>query len=452
MKKGIVIVCNLDTRGEDIVFVRSLIRERGHDAILLDFSMEEPPPFAGDVRTEEVAARGGLPIEAVREKYRSDRDAATQNQIRGAAAIVGDLLRQGRVHGIIGIGGGTATLVATSIMKQLPFGMPKLMASPMAAHPAYIDKYVGTKDITMHHTVLDIVKMNPLLKAQIVNAVGAICGMVEMTQGTAIKFDKPCVAVSSFGFGEMAVQSALGMLEEAGFTPIVCHAQGKGDKAMEEMIRDGVFHGVLDICIGGVMEHLFKGNRDPGPDRLMAAVETGIPMVLAPCGLDILSYGGRADMLEKTRDRPQYVQDALRVQVRTTAEELRRAAEVIAERLNRAKGPWSFLIPRKGWSSLDKEGRPIYDPAADAAFVARLKEELADRTRVREVDLHLYTPEFARAAVDEFVRLFETHSRSSGNDGAQLDAARPEDDPERHAGVGGEAPDERKRPARAASR
>ena len=407
MKKGIVIVCNLDTRGEDILFVRKLIQDRGHEAILLDFSMEEPPPFPGDIRTEEVAARGGLPIEVVREKYRSDREAATNNQIRGAAAIVDDLLAQGRVHGILGIGGGTATLVATSIMQRLPFGMPKLMASPMAAHPAYIDKYVGTRDITMHHTVLDIVKMNPLLKAQIVNAVGAICGMVEMTQGTRIAFERPCVAVSSFGFAEMAVQAALGMLEDAGFTPVVCHAQGKGDRAMEEMIRDRVFHGALDLCTGGVIEHLFKGNRDPGPERLMAAVETGIPMVLAPCGLDILSYGGRPEMLEKTRDRVQYVQDALRVQVRTTAEELRQAAEVFAGRLNRAKGPWTFLIPRKGWSSLDREGRPIYDPAADAAFVARLKEKLVEPGRVKELDLHLYTPEFARAAVDEFVRLFE---------------------------------------------
>lgn len=406
-KKGIVIVCNLDTRGEDIVFVKQLIADRGHQPILLDFSMEEPPPFPGDIRTEAVALRGGLAIEVVREKYRSDRDTATNNQIRGAAAIVQDLLAAGKVHGIIGIGGGTATLVATSIMKQLPFGMPKLMASPMAAHPAYIDKYVGTRDITMHHTVLDIVKMNPLLRAQIINAVGAICGMVEMTQGTNIVFDKPCVAISSFGFGEMAVQSALSMLEDAGFTPIVCHAQGKGDKAMEEMIRDGVFQGVLDICIGGVMEHLFKGNRDPGPDRLLAAVDTGIPMVLAPCGLDILSYGGRAEMLERTRDRVQYVQDALRVQVRTTAEELRQAADVIAERLNRAKGPWTFLIPQKGWSSLDKEGRPIHDPVADAAFVARLKEKLDDPTRVKELPLHLYTPEFARAAVDEFVRLHQ---------------------------------------------
>ncbi len=243
--------------------------------------------------------------------------------------------------------------------------------------------------------------------------------MVEMTQGTNITFDKPCVAISSFGFGEMAVQSALAMLEDAGFTPIVCHAQGKGDRAMEEMIRDGAFHGVLDICTGGIMEHLFKGNRDPGPDRLMAAVETGIPMVLAPCGLDILSYGGRADMLELTRDRVQYVQDALRVQVRTTAEELRQAADVIAERLNRARGPWTFLIPLLGWSSLDKEGRPIYDPEADAAFVARLKEKLDDPARVRELPLHLYTPEFARAAVDEFVRLHKAGTMPAAADRKQ---------------------------------
>ena len=406
-KKGIVIICNLDTRGEDIIFVKGLIASRGHEPILLDFSMEEPPPFAGDITTEEVAARGGLAIEVVREKYRSDRDTATNNQIRGASAILAELMAAGRVHGAIGIGGGTATLVATSVMKQLPFGFPKLMASPMAAHPAYIDQYVGTRDLTMHHTVLDIVKMNPLLKAQITNAVGAICGMVEMTLGQDFGLgDKPCVAISSFGFGEMAVQSAIGMLEEAGFTPIVCHAQGKGDRAMEEMIRDGAFAGVLDICIGGVMEHLFKGNRDPGPDRLKAAAAAGIPTVLAPCGLDILSYGGRTDMLEKTRDRVQYVQDALRVQVRTTADELRQAADVIAERLNAARGEWTFLVPKKGWSSLDREGRPIYDPQADAAFVQRLKQRLHEPERVKELDLHLYTPEFARAAVDEFARLF----------------------------------------------
>jgi uncharacterized protein (UPF0261 family) len=180
------------------------------------------------------------------------------------------------------------------------------------------------------------------------------------------------------------------------------------------MIRAGAFAGAVDLCTGGVMEHLFHGNRDPGPDRLNAAAETGIPTVLGPCGLDILSYGGRADMLEKTRDRPQVVQDALRVQVRTTADELRAAADVIAERLNAARGQWTFLVPLQGWSSLDRPGRPIFDPVADAAFVERLEQRLAQPQRLKKVDLHLYTPEFARVAVDEFVRLYRaTHANET---------------------------------------
>ncbi|RKZ99404.1 MAG: UPF0261 family protein [Gammaproteobacteria bacterium] len=406
-KKGIVIICNLDTRGEDIIFVKQLIESRGHNALLLDFSMEEPPPFSGDISCEQIAERGGMSIEKVRECYRIDRDRATENQIKGAAIIVDELLKAGQVHGVFGVGGGTATLVATSIMKRLPFGMPKVMASPMAAHPRYIDKYVGTRDITMHHTVLDVVKMNPLLKAQITNAVGAVCGMVEMGGGTEFTFDKPVVAITGFGFGEMAVQTAMGMLEEADFVPIVCHAQGKGDKAMEEMIADGAFDGVMDICIGGVIENLFDGNRDPGPDRLMAAIKRGIPTVLAPCGLDMLSYGGREDKLEQTKDRSQYVQDSLRIQVRSTAEELRQTADVIAERLNQSEVPFTFIIPLKGWSSLDLEGRQNYDPEADAAFVQRLKEKLNNPNAIKEVDLHLYTPEFARVAVDEFISLYK---------------------------------------------
>jgi uncharacterized protein (UPF0261 family) len=248
--------------------------------------------------------------------------------------------------------------------------------------------------------------MNPLLKAQIVNAVGAICGMVEMSEGTDFRFDRPVIAISSFGFAEMTVQAAIGMLEDAGFLPVVCHAQGKGDRAMEQMIDEGLFQGVLDLCTGGVIEHLYGGNRDPGPDRLMAAVRSGIPAVLAPCGLEFLSYGGRTDKLQATRERPRYVQDSVRVQVRASVDELRRAAEVMAERLNQSKGPFRFLVPLRGWSSIDREGRPTYDPAANAAFATRLREKLNDKDAVKEVDLHFYTPEFARVAVDEFVRLY----------------------------------------------
>ena len=410
--KGIVIICNLDTRGEDIIFIRDLIRTRGHNPILVDFSMEAPPAVAGDVTCEEVARRGGMNIEEVRACYYSDRERATNNQITGVVAVVEELMQAGKVHGVLGIGGATSTLVSTAIMQKLPFGLPKLMATPAAAMPRYVEKGVGTRDITMHNTVLDIVKMNPLLKAQIVNAVGAICGMVEMSGGAEFHFDKPLVAVSSLGFAEVPVQASIDLLEQAGFIPVVCHAQGKGDRAMEEMIGDGLFQGVIDYVTGGVTGHLFGGNRDAGPDRLMAAVRSGIPAVLAPCGMDCLSYGGNAAKLEATRERARSVTDSFRVQVRTSAEELRQAAEVIAERLNQSAGPFTFLIPLQGWSSVDREGLPLYDPQANAVFAERLIERINDKDAIKEVDLHLYTPEFARVAVDEFLRLWDRKQQS----------------------------------------
>jgi uncharacterized protein (UPF0261 family) len=404
-KKGIVIVCSLDAQSENVAFIKDLIRRRGHEPILLDVSMELNPPFSGDVTCEQVAAHGGLPIEKVRAYYRSDPDRATANQIAGGAAIVHDLLRQGRVHSVFGIGCRTTAIVATGIMKTLPFGLPKLMASPATADPGASESYVGTRDITLHHTVLDIGKPNPLLKAQLTNAVGAICGMVEMTRGAEYAYDKPVVAVSASRWGAIAVKAALAMLEEEGFTPVACDAFGKGARAMEEMIRDGAFSGVLDLCTGGVLENLLAGKREARTGRLMGAVTRAIPAVLAPCGLDMLREL-RAEAPGRTARTIRYGGDSDRVQVRTTAEQLIAAADVIAGRLNGAKAPFTFLIPLKGWSSLDREGRPLFDPVADAAFAQRLKEKIATRAVVVELDLNLDSPAFARAAVDEFVRLF----------------------------------------------
>ncbi len=184
MKKTILIIANLDTRGSEFKMVKDLIESRGHTALLLDFSMEQKPFFQGDITCEEVAREGGIDdIKEVRRLYRTERGRATENQIKGAIKIVSRLLEEGKVHGVLGVGGGTSSLVSTSIMQTMPFGMPKLMASSMAGHPKYVGKYVGTKDITMLNTVVDVVESNPILKVQLINAVGAICGMVELSPG-----------------------------------------------------------------------------------------------------------------------------------------------------------------------------------------------------------------------------------------------------------------------------
>jgi uncharacterized protein (UPF0261 family) len=405
-KKTILIIANLDTRGAEFKMVKELIESQGHNALLLDFSMEQEPFFAGDITCEEVAGEGGLSIEAVRQFYRTERQKATDNQIRGAQKIVQRLMEEGKVHGVLGVGGGTASLVATSIMRSLPFGMPKLMASSMAAHPKYVGKYVGTKDITMLHTVVDVVEINPILKAQLINAVGAICGMVALSPGWKVEFDQPVVAITSFGFAERAVEPSIHYLRDKGYIPVPCHAQGRGDRAMDELIREGWFSGVIDFVSRGIVEQMLDGNCAAGDDRLLAASETGIPQVVAPSGLDMLSVGGRPELLERYKSRAQAVIDKLRIEVRTSAEELREAARIVADRLNRAKGPCAVLIPLKGWSSLDREGANLYDPEANRAFVETLKKELNTEVPVVEVDLHLNTPEFGKEAVELFHKLY----------------------------------------------
>ena len=411
-KKTILIIANLDTRGSEFKMVKELIQSRGHNAILLDFSMEQEPFFAGDITCEEVANEGGIDIQEVRRLYRSEREKATNNQISGAKKIVRRLMEENKFHGVLGVGGGTSSLVSTSIMQSLPFGMPKLMASSMAAHPKYVGKYVGTKDITMLNTVVDVVELNPILKTQLINAVGAICGMVDISPGWKVEFDQPVVAITSFGFAERAVEPAVHYLREKGYISVPCHAQGRGDRAMDELIREGWFQGVLDLVSRGIGETLLDGNCTAGDDRLLAASETGIPQVVAPSGLDMLSVGGRPELLERYKGRPEAVIDKLRIEVRTSAEELEEMAAIVAERLNLSKAPCAVLIPLKGWSSLDKEGRALYDPEADRAFVEALRIKLDPKIPLKEVDLHLNTPEFGKEAVELFHQLFKQQQKN----------------------------------------
>ncbi len=412
IQRGVLVIVNLDTRGPEFDLVRELIESRGHRAITLDFSMELEPPYAGDVTCAEVAEAGGMNIEEVRFNYnKADRSLATENQIRGAQKIVSRMFAEGKIHGALGVGGGTATLVATSIMKTLPFGFPKLMASPMAAHPRYIDKYVGTKDMTMHHTVLDIVNLNPLLRMQIVNAVGAICGMVEMADvGKGPESTLPLVAVTAFGQAERAVEHAIEFLKQKGYEPIVCHSQGVGDKALDEMIADGLFAGVVDFVPGGISDELFDGNCNPGPNRIIAACRAGIPQVVCPGGFDKISYGGRADLHERFVGRKMKITDSIRVQVRTSPEECVQIAQVVAERLNQARVPTVFLYPEKGWSAMSEEGMPVHDPVANQAFLEELKRDLDnENVRLLEVPMALNSQEFANTAVALFDQIYTSN-------------------------------------------
>jgi uncharacterized protein (UPF0261 family) len=413
-EKTVLLMANLDTRGAAFAESRQLVTDQGLGAVLLDFSMEQEPPVRGDISCEEVAEAGGLPMAEVRRLYREQRKTATDCMIRGAQVIVARLYSEGRIHGILGAGGATSTLIVTSVMKRLPFGFPKVMASSVASVGVYLDKWVGTADITMLNTVVDVMGNNPLLRRQLANAVGAVCGMVKAYPGAdaltaELGSPRRLVGITSFGFAERSVERCLEVLPAHGFQPVPFHAQGQGDRAMDGMIRAGTLAGVMDMVPRGVGEQMLGGDCAAGPDRLLAAADYGIPQVVAPGGFDQISVGGMKDWRGRFAGRRFSVIDEVRVEMRTSAEECARIGEEVAARLNRARAPYLFLLPLGGFSSLDAAGRALYDPEADAAFARVLRSGLADPGRVEEVDANLYSPRFADACVAAFLRVWAEH-------------------------------------------
>ncbi len=418
-QKTIVLVSTLDTKGSEAAFLKGLIQERGHRVILLDTNTGGEASLPPDISAKEVAKAAGWNIEEVRRM--KDTGKVSSIMIEGAIKKVKTLLEKGELDGIISFGGASNTAIATTIMKSLPFGIPKVMLSSTAAMPAYAGGYFGTKDIAMIHSVVDIAGLNPLVEDVLKRAGGAICGMVEMKEDaqslTKSSLEKKLIALTEFKFSEECCSHIRHFLDEKGFEVIPFHAQGIGDRAMEELIGDGLFQGVMDIVPAGVGEELLGGNRAAGPNRLESAGKKGIPQLITPCGFDMLSCGplergDRGDPLwvsKGIKNRKLFIPDAFRVQARTNVQELREIAREVARKLNQSKGPVAMLIPLKGWSSLDKEGMPLYDPGADQAFLDELRIHLTKKISLIELDLHLNTREFAEEAVNQFMKLYKVN-------------------------------------------
>ncbi len=412
MPKRIAVLGSFDTKGDELSFLGERIREFGCEPVCIDTSLGAEPAVRPDISSREVAAAAEADIDEIRRS--KDTRTVTQRMIRGASAVVRDLHEDGRLDGIISIGGASNTGLATTVMGALPFGVPKLMVSSMAAVPAYAGSYFGTKDITMFHSVVDIAGLNPLLRSVLSRAAGAICGMTQAAGDSGLfGSGRRRVALTDFKFSEKCCRRAAELLAAAGVEVVPFHAQGVSDQAMEDLIEEGLIDGVLDIVPAGVAEALLGGNRAAGPDRLEAAGRKGIPQVIAPCGFDMLSCGplergDREDPLWVSRQlskRRLFIPDALRVQARTSAEELIQVADLVAEKLERSRGQLTVLIPQKGWSSLSEEGMPLCDFNADAAFARRLREKLKGNAVVRDVDLALNSASFGELAATELLRL-----------------------------------------------
>jgi len=424
MSRHIVILSSLDTKGEEAGYLKDLIEARGFETLLLDTSIGREPTLAADISSEEVARLGGGDIQEIRASRDTGR--VTPIMIRGAILKVQELAGQGLLDGIIAFGGASNTTSATTVMKALPFGIPKLMVSSTASMPAYAAQYIGTKDITMMHSVVDISGLNDLTKAVLERAAGGICGMAAASGGPVKpQGSAPLIALTTFKFAEECGQHAMELLERRGYTVIPFHAQGIGDGAMEELIEQGLFRAVLDLVPAGVIEELLGGNRAAGPHRLEAAGRMGIPQVLTPCGYDTLSCGplSRREAGDplwtslRLAERKIFVPDEFRVMARTRGDEVCRAAEVTARKLNQSKGPVKFLIPTQGWSSLSTKGADLHEPATDALFAPALRAHLRPDIEVSELPMELNSPEFAAALVTALQGMIEDSPGDPGTEG-----------------------------------
>jgi len=398
--KTVAVIGTLDTKGVEFAFLKQAVERAGVATLVIDTGILAAPPFTPEIGADMVAAAGGGDRAAL--AAGKDRGAAVAVMARGAAEILGRLAAEGRVHGAIGMGGGGGTSIAAAAMRSLPVGFPKLIVSTLAAGDT--TAIVGVKDITLMPAVVDISGINRLSSQIIANAAGAIAGMVT-SEPLPAAAAKPLVAATMFGVTTPCVTRARAVLGAAGYEVLVFHATGTGGRTMEELVRGGFLRGVLDITTTELADELVGGMLSAGPDRLEAAGAAGIPQVVSVGALDMVNFGAPDTVPARHAGRLFYQHNPLVTLMRTTPEENARLGAIIAGKLSRATGPTVLMIPERGISGIDVEGKPFHDPAADAALFAALRANLGPNVEVVTFDTDINDPVFATAAAERLVAL-----------------------------------------------
>jgi uncharacterized protein (UPF0261 family) len=397
----VVLLGTLDTKGREYDYLRARVREQGVDVILVDAGVFEPLAEA-DVTQDEVAAAAGVEIAALREA--ADRGAAVDAMGRGAAEVVRQLHEEGRLDGILTVGGSGNSSVGAQAMRGLPVGVPKLIVSTLASGDTR--PYVGATDVSMTYSVVDISGLNRISERILSNAAGAIAGMAKVAVPES-GGGKPLVGASMFGVTTPSVTRARERLEELGYEVLVFHATGTGGQSMEALARGGFLAGVLDITTTELADELVGGVLSAGPDRLETAGELGLPQVVSLGALDMVNFGPRETVPPQFEDRNLYIHNPTVTLMRTTPEECAELGRQIARKLSAATGPTALFVPLKGVSMIATEGGPFHDPAADEALFDALREGLAANVEVHEVEADVNDPAFAEAMADRLHELIQ---------------------------------------------
>jgi uncharacterized protein (UPF0261 family) len=395
----------MDTKGPEALYVRRRIEEQGLRPTLMDLSTRGRRQSSGaDIGLAEVAKAGGSSLKLLASS--SERGRNTEAMISGAVKIAHRLLRGNRIHGILGLGGYSGSLMTSEVMHSLPFGFPKILVSSAAAIPGLSTRFIQTSDILLFNSVVEIAGLTGLLKNVLDRAVLAMVGTLQgqVTEPSADR--RKAIAMTMLSPCEGCARAVRAALEKSSYPVVGFHATGIGDRAMEAMISEGLFSGVIDLAPGAVGEHLFGFMRDAGPTRLEAAGRMGIPQIISTCGVNHITP--RKSKYTREHDlRRRHDIDALRTWLRMSPRELKEVAALFAEKLNLSRGPVRVMIPLRGWSSVDAPGNATYAPEEDRIFTAELRKDLRKDIEIEEVDANMEDPEFAEAVTRAALEIFQ---------------------------------------------
>jgi len=388
----VVLLGTLDTKAEELSYLRERLRIAGVDTLLVDAGIVGPPGLAADVEREEVAAATGFDLAAA--GAGEERGAAVAAMAEAAAAAVRRLRTEGRCDGILGVGGGTNTTIATAAMRALPFGLPKLMVTTQSGEAAAA--FVGTSDIVLMPSVADVAGVNVILARVLANAAGAMAGMVGAPPLPSAS-GGPRIAATMFGVTTPCVAVAREALVSRGYEVVAFHATGTGGRAMEGLLRDGFFTGVLDATTTELADEVVGGTLAAGPDRLRAAGALGLPQVVSLGALDIVNFGAPETVPARFAGRTFSAHNPQATLMRTDAAESEAIGAELGRRLSAARGPTAVFVPLRGVSALSGAGRVFDDAEADAALFGGLRRTLGGEAELHEIDAHVNDPEFGLA-------------------------------------------------------
>jgi uncharacterized protein (UPF0261 family) len=393
----IAVLGTLDSKGHEHAFVADLIRERGHTPLLIDLGTGSEPQVTPDITRFEVAESAGLDLQVLIDKQ--DRGECVVAMSEAAPVLLAKLASEGKIDGVISLGGGGGTALGTAAMRALPIGFPKLMVSTLAS--GNTAHYLGTKDITMMPSIVDVAGLNSISKTIFTRAAGAICGMVEAKIDQSES--KPLIVASMFGNTTDCINIAAKVLEEAGYEVLIFHATGTGGKTMEALIESGMVSGVLDITTTEWADELVGATLSAGPTRMDAMTKAKVPAVVSPGCLDMANFGERDSVPEKFEGRNFYIHNPQVTLMRTNAEECAELGKIIAEKANANPAPTVILNPLKTVSVISAEGQPFYDPEADKALFSSIHQHA--KVEVIDFDEEINSEVFAKAAAHKLLEL-----------------------------------------------